>query len=215
MRHQKERYKKLLRFSLIILLVLVETLFFACIWKHFYNENIPGPFVKKGNFFFCVVYAIFLLVFLNSFDGLKYGIYRKTNLVTAQILATFSTAFMIYLQIVLMSLEFVSPLPLILMAICDGILIFFIALLGETLFKKIFPPKKTLIIYDSYEPSPFIQKAKSRKDKFDIRDVIHVSVGLENLEKILSEYESVIIYDVHSEIRNKILKFCFEYNIRA
>ena len=198
-----------------ILLIFSETAVFAHIWLNNYNSIINNPFLGKGNWFFYLVYIIIFSLFLYAFDATKYGVYRKSNLITAQILATFATLFIIYLQIVLLAAEFVTIIPLVIALILDTIVIILITLGGNWLLSKLFPPKKTLIIYDQYSPEAFIEKLKTRKDKFEISNIVNVSNGIETVESFIKESETVIIYDIHSEKRNKILKICFENNIRT
>lgn len=215
MKNKIEQFKNILRTILKITLILSQTAIFAHVWLNEYNNYIVVPFVQKGNWFFYAVYVILLAIFLRCFDGLKYGMYRKTNLITAQILASFATAFIIYLQIVLLAARFVTVIPLIFMFLGDVAIIVLITIIGTLLLKKLFPAKKTVVIYDNYSPELFIEKLSHRKDKFLVTDIINVSEGIEKIEKIIVDSETVIIYDVHSEMRNKILKLCFENNVRT
>ena len=210
-----EQFKKILRTMLKILLIFSETAVFAYIWLNHYNIFITAPFIRKGNWFFYLVYMIVFALFLSAFDALKYGVYRKSNLITAQILSTLATLFIVYLQIVLLSYEFVNVLPLLFGLVIDVILILAITVGGGWLLKKLFPAKKTLIVYDEYSPDVFIEKLKTRKDKFVIGDIVNVSEGVEKVEEFIKQSETVILYDIHSEKRNKILKICFENNIRT
>ncbi len=215
MNKSNEQFKNIFKALLKITLILSQTAVFAYAWITEYNNYIVVPFVQKGNWFFYAVYIILLSIFLTSFDGLKYGLYRKTNLITAQILASFTTAFIIYLQIVLLAAKFVTVVPLIYMFLGDVGIIVFLTLLGNLMIKKLFPAKKTLMIYDNYSPSTFLEKLEQRKDKFSVQKIVNVSVGIVEIEKMIINTETVIIYDVHSEMRNKILKICFENNVRA
>ena len=88
-------------------------------------------------------------------------------------------------------------------------------MLGDFWLGKMFPAKKMLIIYDKYSPEVFIEKVNSRKDKFEIKAVINVSEGLEKIEEVAKTMQGVIIYDVSAEMRNRLLKICFENDIRA
>lgn len=210
-----EQFKNILRTMLRILLIFSETAIFAYVWINYYNDFISAPFFRKGNWFFYLVYIIIFSLFLSAFDALKYGVYRKSNLITAQILATLATLFIIYLQIVLLSYEFVTVIPLLVGLIADVITILLITIGGNWLLRKLFPAKKTLIIFDEYSPDTFIEKLKTRKDKFVIGDIVNVSEGIEKLETLIKESQAVILYDIHSHKRNKILKICFENNIRT
>ncbi len=210
-----EQFKKILRTGFKLLLILSETVIFSQIWITKYNPIISLPFLQKGNWFFYLVYLIIFSLFLNAFDALKYGVYRKTNLITAQILATLATLFIVYLQIVLLSAEFITVWPLLMGFIADVVVILLISVGGDWLMKMLFPARKTLVVYDEYSPETFIKKLKTRKDKFDIYDVVNVSEGLEKIESLIKSSESVILYDLHAENRNKIIKICFENDIRA
>ena len=198
-----------------VLLVLSQTAVFAVVWETFYNEIIPTPYFRKGNWFFYLVYVIVLSLFLHAFDGLKYGVYRNGNLITAQILATLATLFIVYLQIVLLAYEFVSVLPLLLALVVDIALSLIVAVGGNWLLYRVFPARKTLIIFDEYSPDTFIEKLKTRKEKFEIGDIVNISVGIEKLEDVIKKSQAVILYDIHSAKRNKILKICFENDIKT
>lgn len=215
MKNGNEQFKKTLRSLITIVLVLAETAVFAYAWLNEYNNYIVLPFVQKGNWFFYAVYILFTFIFLHSFDGLKYGVYRKTNIIIAQSLASVATAFVIYLQIVLLAARFVTVVPLLLMVAADVIIISLLSSLSEFVLRKLFPAKKALIVWDLYSPEPFLDKISTRKDKFVINEIVNVSIGIEELEKLIKNSESVMIYDVHSEMRNKIIKICFENDVRA
>ena len=215
MKNKNEQYKRFFRFLIKIILIISQTAVFAYAWLTSYNDLIVVPFVQKGNWFFYLVYAILLSIFLNSFDGLKYGTYRKTNIMLSQVLASLATAFIIYLQIVLLAAEFLSIIPLLYMLVVDVGIIYLLCVGGETLMQKLFPKRRVLLIYDEYSPEPFMDKMKNRKDKFKVEKIVNVSVGFEEIEKLIDDAESVILYDIHAETRNKILKACFQRDVRA
>lgn len=215
MKNKNEQYKRIFRFLIKIVLILSQTGVFAYAWLSYYNDLIVVPFVQKGNWFFYLVYTILLSIFLNSFDGLKYGTYRKTNIMLSQVLASLATAFIIYLQIVLLAAEFLSIVPLIYMLIADVGIIYLLCVGGETLMQKLFPKRRVLLIYDEYSPEPFVDKMKNRKDKFQIENTVNVNIGFEEIEKLVAKAESVILYDIHAETRNKILKCCFQHDVRV
>lgn len=215
MKKNREQFKRLFRLFLTGVLVLGQTLIFSYVWLNYYNDNIVLPFVQKGNLFIYVLYALLLITFLNSFDGIKYGRYRKSNVIISHCLAVLFTVFFSYLIIVLLSAGFVTVLPLLVMTVVSIAVSFVFAIIGDFVFGKVFPAKKTLIIYDEYSPDLFVEKLKHRKDKFILKQVINISEGIDKLEEAIKNAEGVILYDIHAEIRNKLLKICFENNIRA
>ena len=215
MKRSKEQFKRLFRLFLTGIFVLGQTFIFACTWIMYYNEKIVLPFVERGNWFIFTLYALLLLTFLHSFDAIKYGRYRKSNIIISQTLAVILSAFFTYLIIVLLSAGFVTVIPLAIMTAAGIAVTFFFTLLGDYLFGIVFPAKKTLVVYDEYSPDIFIEKLKHRRDKFVLARVMNVCEGLDKLEEAIKEAEGVILYDIHAEMRNKLLKICFENDIRA
>ena len=215
MYNKKEQYKKFLRLLSAIILVILQTVAFIFVWLGFYNKLLVNPFIGKGNWLFALVYAVLYWIFLCSFDGHKYGIYRDMNLLTGQVLANISTDFIVYFQVVLLAARFVSVVPMLaLVAVHSAISIGF-SLLVNLFFRSFFPPKKTVVIWENYSPDTFIQKLGERKDKFEVTEVINVSGGIEKIKKALSKNDCAIIFDIHSELRNKLLKICFVYKMRT
>lgn len=211
----REQYKWSIRFALSLLFIMAQTALFEFTWLRYYNPFIMEPYNEKGNWMICALYALLLVIFLFCFDGLKYGLYRRTNLFLGQLLATFGTVFIIYLQICLLSAAFVTVVPLLQMTLCCSVLCLIFTLCGNFLLRTLFPPKKMLVICDTYPPDQLLRKMKGRRDKYDVYQVLNVSLGIEKLEEEMREAETVLVYDVHSEIRNKLIKFCFEHDIRA
>lgn len=215
MKKNHEQFKNFFHSVISIILLLSQTAVFSYVWITRYNNYIVLPFVQRGNLFIYTIYIILLYLFMRAFDGLKFGRYHGLNLAIGQILACIATAAVVYIQTVLMAAKFVTVKPLLAMLFFNALICFSISFGGNYLLKLIFPAKKTVLVYDTYSPTAFIEKLSARKDKFTVYDVVNIDVGLEKLEEIIKNAQAVIIYDVHSESRNKILKMCFENNIRA
>lgn len=211
----KEQYKNMIRAGLVVLLVACETAFFMYSWIKSYNSYTVFPFFEKGHWMMAAMYILFQIIFLNVFGGMQLGYLKKSNIIYSQILALVCANVVIYLQIVLLSVRFVTPLPLLKITIYDIVVVLIIAWFSEYIFKKWFPTRKMILVYDQYDPEIFIKKMNSRKDKYAVQEVYNVSEGLEKLAEKIENYEGVVIYDVHAETRNKILKMCFEKDIRA
>ena len=70
-----------------------------------------------------------------------------------------------YLQIVLLSVRFVNVGPLLKITVYDIGIVVIVAVISEKLFRKLFPPRKLLVVYEEYDPTEFINKLNTRKDK--------------------------------------------------
>ncbi len=184
-------------------------------WMMEYNDDIILPFVQKGHWLIGAYYILMESIFLYNFEGLKFGYFKRSNMVLSQILAIICTNAMMYLLIALLSARFIPVLPIIAICLFDAVFSMVVTGISELVFNKFFPAKKLLVIYDEYKPDFMVQKLKSRKDKYIVEKIANISAGFESLKNMMDEVDGVVIFDVHSEIRNKILKICFDKNIRT
>lgn len=215
MKRDKEQFKRIIRVCLVIILVACETAFFMHSWIKSYNSYTVFPFFQKGHWMMAGMYILYQMIFLYIFGGLKVGYLKKANIIYSQSLALICANFIMYLQIVLLSVRFVTIVPLLRVTVLDVAVVIVVAWISEWIFKKLFPPKKLVLIYEEYSPEEFVKKMNSRKDKYIVEETINVAVGMKKIEQVIKKYEGVVIYDVHSEIRNKILKFCYASDVRA
>lgn len=215
MKKEKEQYKKLIRSIIVILLVACETIIFMYYWINIYNKYTVFPFFQKGHWMMAAMYIIYQIIFLYIFGGLKVGYLKKANIIFSQVLAMLGSNVIIYLQIVLLSVRFVNIVPMMKATLVDICVVVIVAIISESIFRKLFPPRELIVLYEDYDPDEFIKKMNSRKDKYIIKQKLNVSDGLDKIKKDIIQSQGVVIYDVHSELRNVILKMCYENDIRA
>ena len=215
MKKEKEQYKKLIRSIIVILLVACETIIFMHYWINIYNKYTVFPFFQKGHWMMVAMYIIYQIIFLYIFGGLKVGYLKKANIIFSQVLAMLGSNVIIYLQIVLLSVRFVNIVPMMKATLVDICVVVIVAIISESIFRKLFPPRELIVLYEDYDPDEFIKKMNSRKDKYIIKQKLNVSDGLDKIKKDIIQSQGVVIYDVHSELRNVILKMCYENDIRA
>ena len=215
MKKEKEQYKKLIRSIIVILLVACETIIFMHYWINIFNKYTVFPFFQKGHWMMAAMYIIYQIIFLYIFGGLKVGYLKKANIIFSQVLAMLGSNVIIYLQIVLLSVRFVNIVPMMKATLVDICVVVIVAIISESIFRKLFPPRELIVLYEDYDPDEFIKKMNSRKDKYIIKQKLNVSDGLDKIKKDIIQSQGVVIYDVHSELRNVILKMCYENDIRA
>jgi len=58
-------------------------------------------------------------------------------------------------------------------------------------------------------------KMDSRKDKYNIRKLISVDEGYEAVIEEIPKHDAVILNDVPAEMRNDILKYCYQHRVRT
>ena len=79
-------------------------------------------------------------------------------------------------------------------------------------------PRNVLMIVgedDSSKESDLKFKLESRQDKYSVTKIIKVKRKNKKLFEDLGEYDAVVLYNVAHDIRNEILKYCYENQIRT
>lgn len=72
-----------------------------------------------------------------------------------------------------------------------------------------------MLVSGIYPVDDITHKFNMRKDKYDIVKSMNISEGIEKIyEECLGNYDGVIIWDVPSQYRNGLVKYCYGRNIR-
>ena len=101
------------------------------------------------------------------------------------------------------------------MTLADIVVISLWSPLSLFLYRKIYPPRHVLLVYGERWTHSLMDKFNTRSDCFYVSKRIHISEGLDKIFLKAHDYEGVIICDVPAEIRNKILKYCYDCSIRT
>ena len=214
-RKKLDQYRRILQFWLSVAIILATTLIFVNIWQDYYNKGIVFPFYYKGYWLVGAFYAFFFALFSYIYGGLQFGYLKNTNVIFSQILAAVCANIVIYLQTVLLSARFISFSPMILLTLIDVCAICIWSTLITMLWKKIFPPREILLLYQEYDPTEMLKKMRTRKDRYEITKSVNVDLSWNTLVEEIDKYEAVFLCDIHSELRNRLLKYCYEKEIRV
>ena len=210
-----EQYKRLIRFMLNIVLVLCLTTIFVRFWSVDYNQGIVFPFYQKGYWLMGAFYAFFFLVFSYIFGGMKIGYLKSSNLILSQMMAVIGANVSIYLETVLLSVRFVNVVPILELCVWDGVIIFCWSFFVQKLFRKLFPPRNILLLYEDYDPTPLLKKVKTRRDRYNIQKSMYAGSRWEDITEEMKKYDAVFLCDIHSPLRNRLLKHCYAKGIRV
>lgn len=211
-----EQYKRIIRAIAVLIVIVIMVFIFYVIWTKYYNRGIVFPFYSKGHWLMLCIYLILLSLFLYIYGGFRFGYLKCTSIILSQVLASICANILIYLVVSLLSAKLVTVLPIIMMTIIDGGVITILANIITQAFKKIFPPRHLLVLYEEYEPESIKYKLGQRNDRYivELTQSIKELTG-EELIKLIKKFDAVLIYDIHSAKRNKILKYCYAESIRV
>ena len=210
-----EQYKRMVKFAFAAILLSVEMAAYSYVWLKYYNPHMEVPYNRTGNWLMVAVYGILLVLFNILYGGLKIGILRTGNLIYSQFLASISANVMIYLQITLLTKHFQNVIPLLGITGAEFLVICIWSFLTTRLYRRIYPPRRVLLIYGGHPVASLMGKIHTRNDRFIIGETIHISAGLEAIEKKIDAYNGVVICDIPSHMRNQVLKYCYGKSIRT
>lgn len=210
-----DQYKRLIIFLTALLILCLQTAIFAVFWLGYYNTIIVQPFFKKGSWVMISIYALLMLIFTKVYGGFRIGYYKKGDVLFSQLLGILFVNGITYLQISLLGLRFVNIVPLLIMMVLDIITIIIWTIISNTIFTKLYPPRKMLLLYGDTPPDSMIMKMSARKDKYQICAIMNVNKGYDAVIRVVDNFDAVIIWDIPSTLRNPILKYCFGHSIRT
>lgn len=210
-----EQYKRLIMFMVSLLMVVVLGIAYGYVWHTHYLYLVVYPFLGKGNLLVIAIYMILLAFFLQVYSGFKFGYLKFGDILLSQILSIVIANFITYFQISLIGRALLNITPMVVLTVVDIFIAAIWSYIASLIYHKMYPPHNTLMIYGSKMADSLERKMRKRSDKYQIKDVVDVNIGLDRLEEMMEEYDAVLICDVKTEMRNKILKFCFEKSIRT
>ncbi|MCB7320960.1 sugar transferase [Lacrimispora sp. 210928-DFI.3.58] len=210
-----EKYKRLIRILMVMTLIAAEMAIYYVVWRRNYNRRMEVPYDVKGNYMIAAVYGIVIMLFAHIYGALRIGYLRRGNLAYSQILTILCSNVMMYLQITLLVKHFYTIVPLLAMTGIEIVLILLWSVGVTYIYRKIYPPRRVCLVYGDRPISSMMTKLHTRTDRFEVCEMIHISEGLEKILQLVKQYEGLVICDVPSSMRNKLLKYCYGESIRT
>ncbi len=208
----------------------MQTAVYAWFWFKVYYPIVSSPRVSqdgyalgnglklyfRGHLLILGIYFILLLFFSNTYGGLKIGYLRPMDVFFSQIFALFMVNFISYFQIALLNNWLVRVVPMLEIFVLQLLIAFVWAYITNAIYMRIFPPRELLLVNGVYPADDIVRKFSMRKDKYHIVKKMNISEGIDAIYKeCLGHYDGVVIWDVPSQFRNGLVKYCYGHNIRV
>lgn len=214
--HMKQtRFKRAVVFLLSLLIITILTILYAYIWDKYYLSRIPLPFWRRGNYLMYAVYMVLAYLFTRVYGARKIGDWTVGIIVYSQMLSVIMVNVCIYFIILLINRWYITFFPMIYLTVMDFVAIVFWAVFAKYIYKKMNPPRRMILVYADRDPDMLFEKMSKRKDKYNICEYINVSRGLEVVKEKVLDYDAVILCDIPAELRNDLVKHCFDKDLRA
>ena len=204
-----DQYKRVVRFLTSAAILAVEVGVYWAAWNGYFSQAAGTPFFRRGDWLMVAVYTLMLLFFSRMYGGLKVGYLERGNVLYSQMLSLALANGFAYLQAALLAKGFLPPLPFLLMSAVQAGAACAWTFLAAWLFGRLFPPRRLLLVYGSRPAQPLMGKMGCRRDRYRVQGLVHVDEGLEAVKQAARGYEAVVVCDVPSAMRNRILKHCY------
>ena len=200
--------------------VIIATTMFGLVWFMFVKDhNNTGHLLGMGNRGMAVLlYFLIFSVIGHGLHAYKIGVERKAMVMASIVLTTLTTdAIEILISMAITGQfryfwEFTWRYALLFAT--QSILLCLIAIPMINVYRKIFPPLQLLEVYGDYKHG-LHNKINSVKYKYHVSEMVHYSILEEALKEKMNNCDAVLISDVPSHYKNKVLKICLDMDKRV
>ena len=210
---------KMLFFKCTHYLLDIILFFLAFLWFRYGTFKFEG-FELIGfryNYFVTIGYALLLYWFEKTYNSNLFGFTRIRYIALSQFLAQFFAVIIAYIAVCIGWKHYVAPWPFINLLVIQAAIDILYAYSGTYLFFKMFPRRRTLLIYrNSLDRKRFgAVRGKPVERLHSIVDEIEFDGSFHELEPKLKGYDAVFVAGLNSRCRNGILKYCEAKGIRG
>ncbi|MBQ8596465.1 MAG: exopolysaccharide biosynthesis polyprenyl glycosylphosphotransferase [Lachnospiraceae bacterium] len=215
-----ESLKRIIVLWLSYIGLLMQTAIYAYSWlQHYYpivNRHNQGlKFYQNGHLLMIGIYLVLLFFFTSTYGGLKIGYLKPADIYLSQFFALIIVNVITYFQISLMNNWLVTVRYLAIVTVVQLVLAAVWTVFCNHVYRKVFPPRKMLLVHGERQIDDILRKFASRKDKYNITKCVNIREGLEKIEEMATGYEALVLWDISTQDRNKLLKYCYSQSIRV
>ena len=220
-----ETSKRIITLTLSGLGLLLEVLIFYYFWKTNFSPSITTltgvEYWYRADLMEIAFYGVMLFFLAHMYGGMRVGYLRNAEVVFSQAFATLAANVLLYAELSILAKALFVPHAFVIMTVFQIIVAIIWSNFSYLVYKSIFPPRKLLLVHGPRPIEGIIAKFASRKDKYKIEKCIDIENGAEAvLEEIArgyeaGEYTAVVLWDISTQDRNEILKYCYACSIRV
>ena len=193
---------------------------FFWVWLSFVrHHNQTGHLLGIANLGMAVlIYIAAIFVFFHALGGYKIGVNRRTQVVASQVVSLFVVNFAeIFISLAITGqFRFFSDFwwRYFLLFLAQSVVCGILSVIMIRSYRAMFPPLKIIEIYGERH-NQLYAKVNSRKDKYNVCKLMSCDEPASAIREEIAKYDAVLINDMHSEPKNRILKICFDLDKRV
>lgn len=212
--------KRLILLALSLTGLCILTYFYGHDWFFYYYQHIANKtqnrFNINGHRLIVGLYFVLLFFFSQTYGALRIGYLKPLDLFLSQLFALLCVNVISYAQLSLMYGWFMlGGQHMIAMTVWQ--LLFSAAWIWicNLIYRRIFPPRRLLLVHGERPVEDIINKLSSRRDKYQVAGCMHIREGYAAIEREVVGYDAIVLWDIHTMDRNVLLKYCYSRSIRV
>ena len=211
---KRERYKRLVIFLEVMILLAVFSALYAYLWINLYESKVYIPFFRRGNWAMLCMYPLMLLVLGKIFGIYKVAVASRVDMVFSNLFNTLVTNVITYFILVAVLRHYTEVMPLLILFLCEVAISIIWVLAVKAVNNILFPPHNLLLIHGDYPLKDLVLHVNERSERYTIAEEICVDEGMDAIKQKIGQYDAVLISDLPAGLRNDILKYCYDIDKR-
>ena len=207
---------RIMRAKLVHVGIIVALFYITWLLFRYRTLHITNRYAFRYNYYVTLGYIACVFFFTRTYNSYLLGYTRIRGLVFAQFLSQMFSAAVIWFVVCLAWKNWRAPWIFILMLIPQLIIDCAWSYFANGLFFKLYPPKKTILIYrNALDKKRFgsIHGKPSERLYHIAEEFQYDGYSFAAIRDKLAGYEAVFVAGVHSRCRNGIAKYCKEEGI--
>lgn len=203
------------------ILTFIATVLFLFFWVPYVKGHLlpTNSLLGRGNLGMSVgIYMIIYVVIGSWLRAFKIGVERKANVIASQVLTLLTVDFLGTFFSSAISGDFRYYLDIVAMyakLFCAQLVInCIISIPMIDLYRKLFPPLKLIEIVGNRENN-LGERISGVYHKYTVTESVSSSIEERELLEKISNYDAVLLNDLDADTRNRLIKFCFDNDIRV
>ena len=132
-----------------LLEVTVLMIVYYILWRRGYDRGVFPNYFGNGKYVLVGVYGLLVVVLFNSFEGFRFGYLRLSEVIISQWISVVIANFITFWQLCLIANVVISPVPILMLTVLDGVIVFVCCYLYVFLYHKLYAPKNMVMVYGS------------------------------------------------------------------
>ncbi len=192
---------------------------FLCAYYFFFKavnrfHTLPN-YSTKGIYLLLFVYALLILALFALNKCFFFGRLKLSHIFISQTIDILIVDSITYFQLCLIANRLIIFLPVVFLILTDIVICFVCCYFFTSVYHKINMPRKMLMIYGNKRAITLKDKLNNQNYRHRVSSAIASDQGFGRIIEAITSYDAVVLNDVEAELRNDILKYCYENKTRT